>query len=330
MEKTRWAIVGTGHISNQFAKGMECVSDASLEAVVSRSSMGGEKFAKRYNAESWYTDFETMLEEVQPDVVYLGIPNDAHFSYIMKALEAGVHVLSEKPMVDNEKQLEEILGKAREKKLFLMEGMWTRCFPAVRQARQWMEEGQIGKALSVRAGFDIKPNPGDWQPWKAGIAHSGSALRDVGIYSLGMAYLAFPEGPCQVHSTRQMNSEVDISSQLMLCYDEGRSAFLSGSFNSEGMHEAVIMGEDGSITIGPEFWHPEHAVLKKYNGSKTTFELPYQSTGFQYEIMEVQECLKACRQESPTFTWQESTNIGKLIEDTRKEWGIFYEADNHI
>ena len=81
-------------------------------------------------------------------------------------------VLSEKPMVDNRRQLDAVLAKAREKDVFLMEGMWTRCFPAVRQARSWIAEGKIGKPLTVKSGFDIKPDVSDWQPWKGGISHA--------------------------------------------------------------------------------------------------------------------------------------------------------------
>ena len=135
MSMTKWAIVGTGYIANQFASGMQVVEDAQLKAVVSRKKESGKTFAERYGGAAVYTDLEEMLEKEEIDIVYLGIPNDCHYSYIMKVLDHGVPVLSEKPMVDNMRQLEEVLTKARKKDLFLMEGMWTRCFPAVKTAK---------------------------------------------------------------------------------------------------------------------------------------------------------------------------------------------------
>lgn len=120
----------------------------------------------RYGCDTVYTELAEMLQNARPDIVYIAIPNDCHFSYIMTVLEAGIPVLSEKPMVDNRRQLDAVLAKAREKDVFLMEGMWTRCFPAVRQARSWIAEGKIGKPLTVKSGFDIKPDVSDWQPWK--------------------------------------------------------------------------------------------------------------------------------------------------------------------
>jgi len=149
MNRIRWAIVGTGYIANSFAQGMQVVEDAVLAAVVSRSADSAKAFAEKYGGESVYTDCEVMLKEAKPDVVYLAMPNDLHYQYIIPALENGVNVLSEKPMVDTVKQMEEVYKKASEKGLFVMEGMWTRCFPVVRKVRQWIAEGRIGEPLTV-------------------------------------------------------------------------------------------------------------------------------------------------------------------------------------
>ena len=327
MERTKWAIVGTGYIANEFARGMQVVKDAVLEAVVSRSEVSGKAFAEKYGCTKVYTNLQQMLDSEIIDVVYLAIPNSCHYSYIMKILEAGVPLLSEKPMVDNRKQLEWVLAKAKEKNVFLMEGMWTRCFPAVVQARKWIKEGRIGRPMTVRAAFDINPDVGDWQPWKAGIQYAAGALRDVGIYSLAMAYLVFPEEPKNVFSNMKFNGEVDESFQMLLTYDEGRVALLSGAFNQISNPETEIVGEEGRIIIGPEFWHPTTATLILNNGRKEEIQEMYPATGFQYEIRAVQDCLREGKKECPHFTWDESERISDLIEKTRKKWGIIYEGD---
>lgn len=327
MERTKWAIIGTGYIANEFAKGLQFVKDAVLQAVVSRAVVSGEKFAEKYGCTKVYTDLQQMLATEPVDVVYLAIPNSVHYSYIMAILEAGIPILSEKPMVDNRNQLKQVLAKAKEKDLFLMEGMWTRCFPAVVQARRWIEEGRIGRPLTVRAAFDIKPELEDWQPWKAGVQYAAGALRDVGIYSLAMAYMVFPEGPEKVFSNMKFNGEVDESFQMMLIYPEGRSALLSGAFNQISMPDTEIVGEKGRIIIGPEFWHPTTATLILNTGRKEKIQENYLSTGFQYEIQAVQDCLKDGSKECPYFTWKESEDIGELIELTRRKWGITYGSD---
>ena len=327
MNNIRWAIVGTGYIANSFAQGMQVVEDATLAAVVSRSEESARAFAKQYGGEAIYTDFSVMLAEAKPDVVYLAIPNDLHYAHIMQALDYGVNVLSEKPMVDTVKQLDEVYAKAKEKGLFLMEGMWTRCFPVVKKVREWIAQGRIGAPLTVNVAFDIQPDYSDWQTWKAGIAHSGGALRDVGIYSLGVANMVFPDAPEKVASTMHSNGEVDDACRLLLDYGNGRSAFAAGAFNQNSDHWAHIIGSEGSIAFGPEFWHPSEAVLTRADGNSERFELGYAATGFEYEIMAVQTVLREGKIECPDFTHAESRVIAKIIEDERKSWGIVYKAD---
>lgn len=323
----RWAIVGTGFIANRFAQGMMEVPDATLSAVVSRDAERGRAFAGRYGGQAVHTDLEKMLDEVKPDALYVGIPNDCHYAAIVAALERGVNVLSEKPIVDNRRQLDDILRLAREKDLFLMEGMWTRCFPAVQKARQWIADGRIGRPLTVKAFFDMRADMDAWQAWKAGIAHAGGALRDVGIYSLAMADLAFQKPPVKVYSVAESNGEVDVSCRLLMDYGGGQSALVGGAFNQDGDATVEIDGEDGMIRIGPEFWHPTTASLTRFDGVAERFEEPYPATGFQYEIRAVQECMRAGLKQCPHFGWDDTLRIADVIEAARREWGIVYRAD---
>lgn len=323
----RWAIMGTGYIANRFAQGMMEVGDATLAAVVSRNEARGSAFAERYRGEAVYADLQAMLSAVKPDVLYVATPNDCHYAAIVTALNAGVNVLSEKPMVDNRRQLDEVLALAKEKDLFLMEGMWTRCFPAVRQARRWIAEGKIGKPLTVRAFFEMRANPDDWQWWKAGLEHAGGALRDVGIYSLAMADMVFGRMPEQSYSAMESNGEVDQSFHMLLDYGDGQHAFVGGAFNQDGNTEVEISGEKGRILIGPEFWDPTTARLLLSGGGEERFEQPYPATGFQYEIEAVQQCLREGKKQCPHFDWNDSIRVTDQIEAARKRWGIVYKAD---
>lgn len=327
MKKTKWAIVGTGYIANEFAKGLMEVEDSMLIAVCSRGEASGSSFAKQYGCEKSYTNYRTMLEQENIDVVYIATPNDCHYAYVEEALDKEIPVLCEKPMMDNGWQMDKIIAKAKEKNVFLMEGMWTRCFPTIIKTREWISAGRIGKPLTVRAFFDIKPEVEDWQTWKAGIEHAGGSLRDVGIYSLAMAYMVFPKGPSKVSSTHKLNGEVDESFRMLMEYEDGCVAFISGAFNQKSTLEVEISGEDGRIIFGPELWHPTKTTLISNDGTSEEFVDEYPTTGFQYEIREVQKCLQKGEIECSHFTLDETVEIAKLIETTRKEWGIFYASD---
>lgn len=167
MKTTKWAVVGPGFIAGRFAQGMLEAPGAERTAVVSRSEENGRAYAEKYGFASSYTDFEKMLRESKPDVVYIATPNDTHMDYVSAALNAGVAVLCEKPMADNAVQTEEMIRLAEKNHTFLMEAMWTRCFPAVRQARQWLQEGKIGQVLTVHSFHSFLADPKDWQLWKA-------------------------------------------------------------------------------------------------------------------------------------------------------------------
>lgn len=326
-ETFRWAIVGTGFITNRFAQGLGEVSDATLCAVVSRDEARGRAFADRYGGAAVYTDLEAMLRQAKPDALYIGTPNDCHYAAIVAALNAGVNVLSEKPMVDNRRQLDAVTALARQKGLFLMEGMWTRCFPATRQARAWIAEGRIGRPLTVRAFFEMHADPDNWQWWKAGRAHAGGALRDVGVYSVAMADMVFAKMPDRVFSVMRSNGEVDQAFRMLMDYGDGQVALVGGAFDQDSGVEVEIVGESGSIHIGPEFWHPTTAALSTYAGEREVFEEAYPATGFQFEIRAVQDCLRRGLTECPDYPWADMTRVSDIIEAARKEQGIVFPAD---
>ena len=326
-DNIRWAIVGPGNIANRFAQGLGEVPDARLCAVVSRDAARGRAFAEAHGGEAVYTDLEAMLQAEKPDVLYIATPNDCHYPAILAALSAGVNVLSEKPMVDNRRQLDAVMALAREKGLFLMEGMWTRCFPAVRRARAWMAEGRIGRVLTARVFFELRAEPDNWQWWKAGLKHAGGALRDVGVYSVAMADLAFQKPPARAFSAMRSNGEVDQAFRLLLDYGEGQMALLGGAFDQDSDKRAEFVGERGSIWIGPQFWSPTTASIVTREGEIERFCEPYPASGFQFEIRAVQDCLRGGLRECPDYPWADMTRVADIIESARREQGILYASD---
>lgn len=319
MKTFKWAIVGTGHIANCFAESFAYSSGGVCAAVVSREIERAKIFSKKYSIPSAYDNLSEMLDKEMPDIVYIATPNNTHFDLAKQALEAGVNLLCEKPFVETSARLQELLDMAKSKNLFVLEGLWTRFFPASIKAREWIGAGKIGKVLAVRAAFDVKPDVSKWQAWKLTKAASGGAMRDVGVYPLAFALMAFPRMPSKIFSELSFNGEVDVGAQMMFAYPQKETAFLSASFNMFGNHLGVIMGELGRIEVGPDFWHPKYAKFVDNDGRETLFDAPAQSHGFEFEITHVNECLAAKFKESPFFTWKESELLCELVEKILKE-----------
>jgi predicted dehydrogenase len=350
MNPYNWAVLGTGHIAAQFSQALTApVVKAPLTAQAAPASSGGagiplavcatgmakaEKFRRDYGFSHCFDNFDRMLDETNPDILYIAVPNLLHFEFVMKALDRGVHVLCEKPMADNEVQLEKMIGKAREKGLFLMEGMWTRCFPAAAKVREWLAAGMIGPVKAVRADFGLKAVEG-WQGWKASAVHGGGALRDVGIYALAWAFLAYSgELPEKIDSLYRLKDGADFHSELFLRYKGGRTAFLTASFDMVTGHEALIYGEKGLISAGPRLWCPREARLYRYHRSEEfvreeaeRFTDDNPGNGMQYEIAHVNECIASGKKESPLYPLNESLAITRLIDSLRREWGVRYPGE---
>ena len=333
MNTCKWAILGTGYIAGGFASSLGLVKEAEAFAVCGTSMQKAESFASKYGVSRSFDNFEKLLD-AKPDILYIAVPNLLHYEFILKAFERGIHVLCEKPMADNKTQLEKVIAEARRKNLFLMEGMWTRCFPALAKVREWISSGAIGAVKSVRADFGLKAVEG-WQGWKASAEHGGGALRDVGIYALAWAFLAYPgEVPEKADSIYRLKNGADFHSELFLRYSENRTAFLTGSFDMVSNHEALVYGDKGLIIAGPRMWCPKKAVLYLYSKDHEferqeaeTFTDEYAGTGMQYEIAHVTQCVLSGKTESPLFTLSESLAICSLIDSLRKEWGVRYATD---
>ncbi|MGI6003887.1 MAG: Gfo/Idh/MocA family protein [Christensenellales bacterium] len=336
MQKIRWGIISTGWIADRFSQGMDLVPDAEKTVVVSRDMGKAIAFAKEHNVSLAYDDYDKMLEEVKPDVVYVATPNNAHYEYVIKALDAGVNVLCEKPMPDNLRQLEAMVAKAREKDLFLMEGMWTRCFPGMRKVRQWLEEGRIGQVRTMHFELGLKESPDNpaWQAWKASRQFSAGALRDVGIYTLAMAHLVMPKRPVSIASTAVLRDGTDVYNSIFMQYEDHVTACLTSAFDTVTDHRGLITGTHGQIVILPRFNRPEKVTLLRPHDTDIMgvekveeFACEIPSTGFQYEVEHVNECLRAGKKQSDLYSLEETYEICRIIDGLREEWGVVYDSD---
>ena len=326
----KWAIVATGNISNQFAQGLNLVSGASLLAVASRDETKAKDFADKYGAKKFYGSYKELASDSEVDVVYIGTPNDSHLELTEMYLNAGKHVLCEKPMGVNAKQTSRMAKLAREKNLFLMEAMWTRFFPVMIKVIEWLKDGKIGQPKHINANFGIESGDG----WRKGIELSGGSLLDVGIYPLTLTFLAFGRDYEQIKGIGLTNEEgIDLQNSFIIKYKD-KLASLSSAIGQRMNNRVYIEGTDGRIFIDGDFWRPKRAVLTKgvkdvlvYSDDKEVFEDNYESSGFQYEAAHVTECIEKGLTESPVMSLDESIDVSKAMDKLRKDMGVVYKED---
>ena len=186
MEKVRWGILGTGAIAKQFVQALRFVPEAEVFAVGSRSRASAQEFADKKGIPRRHASYDDLASDPDVDVVYIATPHPFHAENATLCLEAGKAVLCEKPFCVNAAEAERVVGLARKKRLFIMEGMWTRFFPLMEEVRRLVSEGAIGEVrmLNVDFGFraDLDPASRLFDP-KLG----GGALLDVGVYCVSFA-----------------------------------------------------------------------------------------------------------------------------------------------
>ncbi|GAI81602.1 unnamed protein product, partial [marine sediment metagenome] len=141
-DRMRWAILGTGKIANRFAQALNKIPErAELLAVGSRKQETADAFADEYGIPKRHIGYENVFSDPDVDIVYVGTPGVYHLRDVTGSLEAGKHVLCEKALTINAKDAAQLIDLARQKKLFMMEAMWTRFFPIHVRIRELLNEG---------------------------------------------------------------------------------------------------------------------------------------------------------------------------------------------
>jgi len=322
--KIRWGILGTGHIANTFATAIASLDDAVVQAVGSRSQESADKFADAYGIPNRHETYEALASDPEVDAVYIATLNSLHQDNTILCLEAGKSVLCEKPFTINRAQAEKVIAVARKEKRFLMEAMWTRFMPALRQAMDWIDEGHIGEVRMVQANFGFRYDAAPLFDPELG----GGSLLDVGIYPITLAHMAFRQAPTQIRSLPYLGRNgVDEQAAYILGYDGGGLALLGSAIQTKSPYDGYIMGTDGMIVIHDSFWNASKVSLERPEQETITKEFPLHCNGYEYEAMEVHRCLREGKLESDIMPLQTTLDIMEVMDNIRLQWGLRYPME---
>ncbi len=322
----RWGILGTGLIAAEFAKAMQHVRDAELVSVGSRTQTSARSFANAHGLARAHGSYEALAEDPHVDVVYIATPHTLHHENTLLCLRAGKHVLCEKPFALNTAQLTEMVSAAQRHRLFLMEAMWMRFIPVLRDLQRRLANNEIGEVRMLQADFGFRA-PFDPSSRLFNLDLAGGALLDIGIYPLAFAMLLLGE-PAEIASVaHKAPTGVDEQSAYVLRHAQGQISVLASALRTQTSMSAYVYGTHGQIHLPKQFWRAKEMIVQPRNKAPQHVHLPYEGNGYQFEAQEVVDCLLAGKTESEIMPLADSLSLMLTMDQIRRQWGLKYPVE---
>ena len=320
----KWGILATGTIAEKFAGTIRSMKEEgqSLQAVASRKEERAAEFAGRHGIPKCYGSYEALFADPDVEAVYIGTPNNLHYENCLGALEAGKHVLCEKPLTLTAKEAAGLYEIAEEKDLLLLEGLWIRFLPLYGRMQELLRSGAIGEIIWARSdyGFIAK---GARRERKFRSELGGGALYDIGIYNIGFLQMVMGEDPSSFTSSQVKMNEfgTDSHSTLEFAYRSGRQAQCTQVIGEEIARNALITGTKGSIFL-KDFQMAECMEITYEDGHSEQVTMPFEINGFEYEIRAFEKAVAEGSTCLEPYLPRESVANMSLLEEVRRSWGM--------
>ncbi|XP_062032491.1 trans-1,2-dihydrobenzene-1,2-diol dehydrogenase [Lepus europaeus] len=330
----RWGVVSAGLIASDFATVLQALprSEHQVVAVAARDLRRAEEFARTHGIPKAYGSYEELAKDPDVEVAYIGTQHPQHKAAVLLFLAAGKAVLCEKPLGVNAAEVREMVAEARSRGLFLMEAIWTRCFPAVDALRSLLAQGALGDLRVARAEFGKNltqvPRSVDW-------AQAGGGLLDLGIYCAQFISMVFGgQKPEKISAVgRRHETGVDDTVTVLLQYPGGLHGSFTCSISSQLSNTCSVSGTKGTAQLLEPCWCPTELVV---NEERKEFPLPPEENkkfnyrngmGMSYEAQHVRDCLRKGLKESPVIPLAESQLLADILEEVRKAIGVTFPQD---
>lgn len=323
MNTVRFGVIGPGRAGARFAEGLSGVSGAEIAAVWGKNEERAKIYAERFTVPFTAQSLEELL--VAPvDALYIATHPDSHAEFTCAALQAGKHVLCEKPAALNSAQVRRIVDCANQHERLFMEAMKPPFFPLYQRLREHLKADPIGPIGYVRAGHCDSSRAPDYPLHYANLG--GGGIMGIGPYE---AFLALDWlGPLVNVQTmgRVSPTGVDTFALFQTEHRNGMAQLHTGlDLLSRG--DAMICGTTGYVTIHENWWNPVRATVVYGSGRTVELEEPYEHGGFNYETAHFCDLIRVGRMESPEITHALSIGMADLLERARITLGVRFPGE---
>jgi predicted dehydrogenase len=323
----RWGLLAAGSIARAMAQTVGGTPDGEVVAVAARDGGRASAFAQEHGIPRSYGSYAELVDDPDVDVVYVSSTHPFHAEHALAGLEAGKHVLVEKPFALTVADTERVLEAARDRGLFAMEAMWTRCLPLVRELVDRVRGGAVGDVRSFAAAFTV-PFEYDETHRLFDLANGGGALLDIGIYPVTLAHLLLghPTDVQVLGATVPTGADAQVALQWLTA--DGAVAQVLCDSRSHGTSRTVVRGTAGWIEVHGPVNDPQSFTLHRGADPDEGEHVTTDRRGLAHQVEEVHRCLREGLLQSPLVPHADTVAIMTILESARRELGVQYPQED--
>jgi predicted dehydrogenase len=325
MSDLGWGILATGGIARGFTNDLNAAG-LRVAAVGSRTQERADAFAAEHGIPHAHGSWEDLVADEDVDVVYVATPHSAHAAAALLALDAGKHVLVEKPFTLNAGEARAVVDRAEAAGLVVLEAMWTRFLPHMLEVHELLAEGAIGDPQVLIANHD-QDLPTDPNHRMNDPRLGGGALLDLGIYPISFAVDVFglPERVDAVATYTSTGVDQRVSGVFE--HEQGRHTLFTFAMNLAAPNRATIFGSKGRIEIDPTWYSPTGYTVLDSKGEEVRRSHPEVSgRGMQFQAFEMERLIREGGT-SERMPPRQSAAIMAVLDQIRGRIGLVYPQE---
>lgn len=323
MSDIKWAVLGTGVIPNEMAVALKKIG-RNIYAVGNRTYSKAVDFAKKYGIEKVYDDFNDMFTDSDVDVIYITTPHNTHIEFMKKAIRNGKHILVEKSITLNSRELNEAMELAALHNVVIGEAMTIYHMPVYKKLKEILASGRLGKVNLITMNFgSYKEYNMNNRFFNRNLA--GGAMLDIGVYALSFIRYFMTEKPDKLLSQlKKAPTGVDEQAGLLLMNNDGQVATVMLSLHSKQQKRGMVSCEKGYIEIMEYPRAFEAVVTYTESGEKEWVKEGDTRDALIYELLDME---KAINGDKKCMLLDYTKDVMDMMTEFRNSWNFKYPEE---
>ena len=323
MSDIKWAVLGTGVIANEMAVALKKIG-RNIYAVGNRTYSKAVDFAKKYGIEKVYDDYNDMFTDSDVDVIYITTPHNTHIEFMKKAIRNGKHILVEKSITLNSRELSEAMELAALHNVVIGEAMTIYHMPVYKKLKEILDSGRLGKVNLITMNFgSYKEYNMNNRFFNRNLA--GGAMLDIGVYALSFIRYFMTEKPDKLLSQlKKAPTGVDEQAGLLLMNNDGQMATVMLSLHSKQPKRGMVSCEKGYIEIMEYPRAFEAVVTYTESGEKEWVKEGDTRDALIYELLDME---KAINGDKKCMLLDYTKDVMDMMTEFRNSWNFKYPEE---